>query len=84
MTEVPDWWLGPAGIVDLVTGADERIRARGDDPAQLGALTCHQREREQEVRRLTDPSSCQFDIPLFPDKFYSSHSLSRFQCKICS
>ena len=29
MTEVPDWWLGPAGIVDLVTGADERIRARG-------------------------------------------------------
>ena len=45
MTEVPDWWLGPAGIVDLVTGADERIRARGDDPAQLGAPTCHQRER---------------------------------------
>ena len=29
MTEVPDWWPGPAGIVDLVTGADERIRARG-------------------------------------------------------
>ena len=29
MTEV----LGPAGIVDLVTGADERIRVRGgDDP----------------------------------------------------
>ena len=29
LAEVADWWLGPAGIVDLVTGADERIRARG-------------------------------------------------------
>ena len=28
MTEVPDWWLGPAGIVELVR-ADEWVRPRG-------------------------------------------------------
>ena len=59
MTEVlADWWPGPAGIVDLVTGADERIRVRGMILLS-GGPTCHQGEREEEVRRLTgraDPS----------------------------
>ena len=59
MTEVlAGWWLlGPAGIVDLVTGADERIRVRGMILLS-GGPTCHHR-REEEVRRLTgraDPS----------------------------
>ena len=52
MTEVlADWWPGPAGIVDLVTGADERIRVRGMILLS-GGPTCHQ-GREEEVRRLT-------------------------------
>ena len=47
MTEVlADWWPGPAGIVDLVTGADERIRVRGMILLS-GGPTCHQGEKRK-------------------------------------